>query len=343
MRGKLNFNQQPFLISAPMATVSHVGFRHLIEEWGGCSLHFSEMIDAEAHLRHGLFEHWYADASPCPGRVVFQIVGADEELLVQAAASLARTDCAGIDVNMGCSAPHIFRSGAGIAWMTNPDRAARLVQRLRSAVGTKSLSMKLRLGEEEKNPEAFIALGRALQNSGADFLTLHPRVRRDSLSRPSRWDWVTVLRNALSIPVVGNGDLDSFETLSRRFETHRADGWMVGRQIVQAPWTFAYWVGRWSDPQFDLKIDLEATCHRFHELLERHQPQEFWVTRSRRFYAYFCRNLTFGHRWGARLQGYREYRPLVDEALGYFRECPDERTKGASEMEGSSQNMRKSD
>ena len=148
-----------------MATISHPGFRHLVEDWGGCSLHFSEMIDAEAHLAQGRYERWYADASPCPDRVVFQIVGADEEVLVRAAASLASQDCAGIDLNMGCSAPHIFRRGAGIAWMTDPDRASRLAGRLRTAVGAKSLSVKFRLGEEE-NPESLVALGKALQSAG---------------------------------------------------------------------------------------------------------------------------------------------------------------------------------
>lgn len=328
----MNLEPKPFLVFAPMATVSHPGFRSLVEDWGGCALHFTEMIDAAAHLRDGAYERWYADPSPCPERVVFQIVGADEDDLVRAAGSLARLDCAGIDVNMGCSAPHIFRHGAGISWMADPARAARLVIRLRSAVGGKSLSMKLRLGENEDSSR-LIAFGRALQDSGADFVTLHPRVRRDSLSRPSRWEWVTVLRDALSIPVIGNGDLDRFDTFRSRAALTPADGWMIGRHAVAAPWTFRYWTGRWGDPSYDLEVDLEAVCLRFHELLERHQPPEFWVSRSRRFYTYFARNLDFGHRWAARLQGQSDYSVLVREALSYFRDNPAEKVKAASSME----------
>ena len=73
----MNFDREPFLIFAPMATVSHAGFRSLVEDWGGCGLHFTEMIDAASHLNGRRYEGWYADASPCPERVVFQIVGAE--------------------------------------------------------------------------------------------------------------------------------------------------------------------------------------------------------------------------------------------------------------------------
>ena len=330
------FEPKPFLVFAPMATVSHAGFRYLVEDWGGCSLYFSEMIDAATHLTGRRFESFYADAAPCPDRVVFQIVGADEDDLVAAAASLASRDCAGIDVNMGCSAPHIFRHGAGIAWMSDPAKAARLAGRLRKAVGTKSLSMKLRIGETEDG-EALVTLGRALQDAGADFLTLHPRVRRDALSRPARWSWVTVLRDALTIPLLGNGDLDRFSVLEERARSTPADGWMVGRRGVTAPWTFRYWQGRWADPAFDFDVDLPGVCARFHDLLEVHQPGEFLLTRSRRFYAYFGKNLDFGHRWGARLQGIREYETLKTAVFAYWKENPHEQIKKASFLDSGGQ------
>ena len=315
-----------------MATVSHAGFRHLVEDWGGCSLYFTEMIDAATHLTGRRYEVHYADAAPCPDRVVYQIVGADEDTLVAAAASLASRDCVGIDINMGCSAPHIFRHGAGISWMTDPSKAARLTERLRKVVGEKSLSMKLRLGETE-DQESLVTFSRALQNAGADFLTLHPRIRRDSLSRPARWDWINVLKQTLSIPVVGNGDLDTFASLSHRARTTPADGWMVGRKAASAPWTFRYWSGRWNDPDFDFEVDLLQVSQRFHELLEVHQPSEFWVTRSRRFYTYFAWNLKFGHRWGAQLQGVRDYQTLKRAAQAYWEENPQERYHRASELE----------
>lgn len=326
------FSPPPCFVFAPMATVSHAGFRHLVGDWGGCSYYFTEMIDASSHLRAGRYESFYADAGPHPEKVVFQIVGADEDALVRAAESLAAHDVAGIDINMGCSAPHIFRQGAGVAWMSDPLRAARLAARLRRVVRGKSLSMKLRLGETE-DPNPLVALARALEGEGADFLTLHPRVRGDSLSRPSRWEWVSVLKNELSIPVVGNGDLTSLEVLRKRAANTPADAYMVGRRAVTAPWSLAYWRGRWDHPEFDFEVDLEAVTLRFHELLERHQPRDFWVTRSRRFYAYFSKNLAFGHRWGAQLQGHRDYQTLVAQVRTYWTDHPEEKRRLASDLE----------
>ena len=315
-----------------MATVSHAGFRRLVEDWGGCELHFTEMIDASTFLSGRAYEKFYADASPCPERVVFQIVGADEDTLVKAAAQLAAQDCAGIDLNMGCSAPFIVRQGAGIAWMNDSEKAGRLAERLRRAVGTKTLSMKLRIGEEEDEAR-LVSLGRTLQNAGADFLTLHPRLRRESLQRPSRWSWVTTLREALTIPVVGNGDLTTFAGLAGRAAQTPADAWMVGRRAVTAPWTFRYWQGRWSDPSFDFEVDLKQVSERFHGYLERYQPEDFWVTRSRRFYAYFCKNWQFGHRWGARLQHCRTYTELLREATSFWEAFPEDRIRLASSLE----------
>ena len=328
----MKLQPEPFLVFAPMATISHAGFRSLIEDWGGCSLYFSEMIDAAMHLAGRKYEAYYSDASPCPEKVVFQIVGADEDSLVKAAASLSHLDCAGIDLNMGCSAPHIFKHGAGIAWMKDLEKASRLASRLRQAVGGKSLSMKLRLGEDE-DAEHLVALGWALQEAGADFLTLHPRLRRDHLSRPSRWEWIPILRGELSIPVVGNGDLDRFSVLRERAQNTPSDGWMLGRRAVAAPWTFRYWTGRWSVPGYDFEVDLERVCLRFHELLEKNQPEDFWVTRSRRFYAYFSRNFEFGHRWGAQLQSQRSYTGLLEAVSAFWKEQPESRLRLASSLE----------
>ena len=108
---------------------------------------------------------------------------------------------------------------------------------------------------------------------------------------------------------------------------------MIGRRAVTAPWTFRYWAGRWADPSFDFEVDLEKVCLRFHELLEKYQPEEFWVTRSRRFYAYFSKNLRFGHRWGASLQNQRTYAALLKETDAYWSNQPEARIRLASQLE----------
>lgn len=323
----------PLLIFAPLATVSHAGFRMLMEEEGPADLYFTEMIDAPSLVHQGKFEKFYMDARPCPQKVIYQLVGAQETALVKAAELLAPLPCRGIDINMGCSAPQVFRTGAGIAWMKDWARVEELTRTLRQVVGPqKSLSMKFRLGESEDFP-ALVRFAQALERGGADFLTLHPRVRKDTLSRPSRWDYLPRLRRELEIPLVGNGDLGSFEVFENRFSQCLADGYMVGRRAVQAPWTFRLWRGRLKDPLFDFTVDLRETARRFHHWLEEFQPPEFWPTRTRRFYAYFCKNLTFGNALASRIAGIKNYGLMKDWVEDYWAQNPGEIRKSAQGLE----------
>jgi len=110
----------PFLL-APMAELSHRALRELIEGFGGCDEYFSEMISASGLLAGGPFEKWYVDNAPRPKKLVFQLLGADSGQISQAAAVLDRLECAGIDINMGCSAPIIRKTGAGAGWLASID------------------------------------------------------------------------------------------------------------------------------------------------------------------------------------------------------------------------------
>lgn len=288
----------PFLL-APMAELSHRALRELIEEFGGCDEYFTEMISAPALLAGGSFEAWYSDNGPKPEKVVYQLVGADSEQMVKAAALLDRRECAGIDINMGCSAPLIRKMGAGAAWMASIDRAGALICRLRQAV-TRRLSVKIRLGFED-NFDYLAAFCRRLEAEGADLITLHPRTAGEKFKRLARWERVSALRRELRIPVAGNGDIQSAADLLRRSQ-FPCDAVMVGRAAVRQPWIFAEAGNLPQNSRTDAPgagstavIDIEKTGLRFLELLSRYQPPEFHLSRARLFFAYFCDNLKWGN------------------------------------------------
>jgi tRNA-dihydrouridine synthase len=113
-------------------------------------IYVTEMISAAGLLSGGPFEQWYLDNGPCPDRLVYQLVGADETQLARAAAILDKEECLGIDLNMGCAAPAITRTGAGVRWMEDPEKAARLVEQIRR-VTKKQLSAKIRLGPKNSS------------------------------------------------------------------------------------------------------------------------------------------------------------------------------------------------
>ena len=105
------------LICGPMATISHPAFRILVEKFGGCDEYFTEMINAGTLLTNGPFEKFYLNSAPVPEKIVWQLTGRLGEHMVNAAEVLVKLPGIGLDLNMGCSAPDIYRYGAGIAWM----------------------------------------------------------------------------------------------------------------------------------------------------------------------------------------------------------------------------------
>jgi tRNA-dihydrouridine synthase len=348
-----------------MAEISHRALRELIEgfmddsdkprysgatsgDTGQRPEYVTEMLSAGAVLGGGPFEAWYLDAGPCPRRLVYQLTGSNPAQLEGAAALLDQRDCLGIDLNMGCAAPAIRRTGAGIAWMGDMDRARAMVSRVRKAV-KRRLSVKLRLGPPKQESgtseqgfggpgplngaifEYLVRFCRALEAEGVQLITLHPRLAGEKFKRRARWEYVEALRRELSVPVAGNGDIDDTAALLRRAAGGRV---MVGRAAVRQPWIFAEarllaaggsptgprtatgadaGVGAGAahhagnsfgpvnrsidqsiDQSIDRSIDLEETALRFLELLTRYQPPEFHISRARRFFNYFCDNLTWG-------------------------------------------------
>ena len=277
----------PFYL-APMAELSHRALRELIEDFGGCDTYFSEMISASALLAGGPFEKWYIDGYPKPEKLVFQLVGSVPETISRAAAFLDGMDCAGIDINMGCSAPLIRKSGAGAAWMASIDRAGELISKVRPNV-KRRLSVKLRIGFKE-DFDYLVHFCRRLEEAGTELITLHPRTVMEKFKRLARWDYVGRLRQELKIPVAGNGDIASAEELIKR-ANGPCDAVMVGRAAVRKPWIFA----QARAAQAALSPNIEETGLRFLELLNRHQPPEFHISRAKRFFSFFCDNLKWGN------------------------------------------------
>jgi len=281
------------LFLAPMAEISHRAFRELLENFGGCDSYFSEMISAGALLAGGPNEKWYIDAGPKPEKVVFQLVGADSEQISAAAALLDKLECAGIDINMGCSAPIIRKTGAGAAWMASIDRAGELISRIRPKI-KRRLSVKLRIGYQN-DFDYLVRFCRRLEAEGTELITLHPRLVTEKFKRLARWEYVGKLRQELKIPVAGNGDIACAEDLVRR-AAGPCDAVMVGRAAVRQPWIFALAreiEGASSVPK--AVPNIEETGVRFLELLSLYQPPEFHLSRAARFFGFFCDNLKWGN------------------------------------------------
>jgi tRNA-dihydrouridine synthase len=303
---------KPFIL-APMAELSHRALRELIEGFGGCDEYFTEMISAAALLGGGPLEKWYIDGGPRPEKLVYQLVGADIGQITGAAALLDRLECRGIDLNMGCCAPLIRKTGAGIAWMGSIDRAGELVKSVRKAV-KRRLSVKMRTGLTD-DFAYLVKFCRRLEAEGVELIILHPRTAKEKLKRRAKWDYVGALRQELRIPVAGNGDIANAGDLIAR-AGGACDAVMVGRAAVRQPWIFA------EAREKVIDTDLEEIGGRFLELLGRWQPPEFHISRARRFFALFCDNLKWGN-YVKNLLNREETLSGVERAWrDYFKENP---------------------
>ena len=282
----------PFVL-APMAELSHRALRELIESLSGADEYFTEMISAGALVSGGPFEAWYMDNGPCPEKLVYQVVGGDADQIVRAVTLLDQRECLGIDINMGCSAPAIIRTGAGVRWMADSDRARDLIRRLRPKTGRR-LSVKLRTGLTG-DFDYLVRFCRGLEEEGLDLITLHPRTAKEKFKRSARWDYVSALKKELRIPVAGNGDISSASEMLLRGK--ECDAVMIGRLAVRRPWIFKMAkmvTDTVSDSPKMVSVTIFETGLRFLELLSRYQPPEFHLSRARRFFGYFCDNLKWG-------------------------------------------------
>jgi tRNA-dihydrouridine synthase len=279
------------------------------------------MISAAALLADGPNEKWYKDADPRPEKVVFQVVGSDIECISGASALLDRLECAGIDINMGCSAPLIRKTGAGATWMASIDRAGELISRVRPLV-KRRLSVKLRIGYKD-DFEYLVKFCKKLEAEGVEFITIHPRLITEKFKRFARWEYVGRLKRELKIPVAGNGDISNAAELVRRADGS-CDAVMVGRAAVRYPWIFAQArelesVNSGSAKPYTVP-NIEETGLRFLELLVRYQPPDFHFSRAMRFFGFFCDNLKWGNYLKTQLNRQKDLSGIEIVWKGYFKE-----------------------
>lgn len=321
------------LLSAPMAAITHEAFRRSIARFGGCDEYYTEMIHAASFINGGPYEAYYANCGPEPDKIVWQLTGAHEKELVRCAELLLEhpdsPSVIGIDMNMGCPAPEIYRQGAGIAWMSKPlAEVEQTVKALRRVCGTKRLSVKIRLGEEDFSENSLLDFADMLCAAGADRITLHPRTRKESYSRPLRKKYVQLLAEFIkahypAVSVTGNGAIDGPKALAD-FAAFcpDADASMIGRSAVQKPWIFALLKGILPEKG---QIDLLKTAEDFIADLEECQPEDFWKTRAQRFFAYYCDNVQFAHYIKSQVLQQKNHRAMLERFARYFEEMPGER------------------
>jgi tRNA-dihydrouridine synthase B len=222
-------------------------------------------------------------------RLVCQIFGADPAGMAEAARRIEEEQFFGVDINFGCSQVSICRQDCGASILNNPKLAAQIVSVVRKAVSI-PLFVKYRIGWRSHAGVA-VDMARRFEAAGADALTFHPRVAPDRRSRPPRWEYIKMVKQAVSIPVFGNGNVFTDSDCLKMIESTGCDGVAVGRMALARPWLFAEWTdGYLCEPDIYLKSAI-----RLAGLLKQHFDLEKALRRFKRFSFYFAANFKFGH------------------------------------------------
>ncbi len=318
------------LFLAPMDALTHQAFRMIIGRFGGCDEYFNEMINASSLLNNGPWEKYYLLDGPESEKLVWQLTDKNADKMAEAAGLLAQKDGKGIDLNMGCSAPQIVKTGAGIAWMLKPvEETALMVRKVKSAIENaakdgaeaKRLSVKLRLGNEEYTHERLSGFCRMLKEEGVQMITLHPRTQRQKHSRHCDWSAVEELALKIpEIPVILNGDVKDRASFEAAVKTApHAQGIMIGTAAAQKPWVFREIRG--GEP---LEIDCRQLALDFIGYVREYQPEEFYKTRLQRFFAYYCMNFSFGHYFQSQMLNITDIEDAEKRVKEYFEKCPED-------------------
>ena len=221
------------VLQSPLAGVSDRIFRGLVRRWAPDALLFTEMVNATSlELGHGLIkvQELAAEAGP----IGVQLFDHRPAAMADAA---RRAEAAGaflIDINMGCPVKKITGKGGGSGLIRDPERAVRIVEAVSAAVAI-PVTVKTRLGWCGGDAEP-VAWCRQLESAGAQLLTLHGRSREQGFKGPADWGAIAAVKRALRIPVVANGDVNSPTDALACLAATGADGVMVGRGTMGAPW-----------------------------------------------------------------------------------------------------------
>lgn len=223
------------LILAPMAGVTDLPFRLLCREQGA-GLVCMEMISAKAVAFRNRNTEKLMQTVPGESPVSLQLFGSDPEVISETAKEIEERPFDILDLNMGCPVPKIVGNGEGSALMKNPKLVEQIVARTVRAV-KKPVTVKIRKGFDDSHVNA-VEIARIAEASGAAAVAVHGRTREQYYSGKADWEIIRKVKEAVRIPVIGNGDVDSPQQSERLLAETGCDGIMIGRAARGNPWLF---------------------------------------------------------------------------------------------------------
>ena len=231
-----NLEMEGYAALAPMAGVADRAFRELCRSYGA-SYAVSEMISSKGVSMGDRKSKALMQLSPAERPAGVQIFGSDPEIMASSVESVLSVDPQFIDINMGCPAPKIAGNGGGASLMRDPVLAEKIVAAVKKASGDIPVTVKIRAGWDDAHINA-VEMAKRAENAGAAAVTVHGRTRQQMYAPPVSHSIIAEVKKAVSIPVVGNGDITDGASAAKMLENTNCDFLMVGRGALGRPWIF---------------------------------------------------------------------------------------------------------
>ena len=315
MLEKLSFDK-PLYILAPLAGFTDLPFRSVVKKFGA-DLTVSEMISSNA-LAHGSQKTLHMlKKSPNEDPYSIQIAGSNVDIVKRAVEVLNEQNGIDIiDLNCGCPVPKVVSHGSGSSLLLDLPLMSDIIKTIKNTSNKDLTSVKIRLGFEKKN---HIEIAKVVEDSGADFLAVHGRTRAGKFKAEVDYDAIAQIKKVVNIPVIANGDIDSYEKAKWVLEHTGCDGVMIGRGAVGSPWIFHQLKNGIEDISLDIK----------HQIILEHYDKmiEFYGVRGAIMFRKHIHTYSKGYRGASNLRN--RVNTITDIAI--FREVIDEFFKN-SEM-----------
>ncbi len=308
--GEVEFNNIAFL--APMAGIADMAFRELCVNFGAAYT-VTEMVSSKGLVMGDKKSARLLTLAPNEKPAGAQIFGNESEIMAEAAVKCLAFKPAIIDINMGCPAPKVAMNGGGASLMKNPALAGEIMRAVSSAVDI-PVTAKLRKGWDEDSINA-VEMAQILEKNGAAAIALHGRTRKEMYSGKADLDIIAEVKSAVSIPVIGNGDVVDEQSAAIMLEKTNCDAVMIGRGALGNPWVFqkinAYLNECRVIPDPTLTQKMAVMLRHVEKMIE--YKGEYTAMREARHHAaYYTKGLRGGAKFRAEISGVETLEQLME-------------------------------
>ncbi|MEW6209798.1 MAG: tRNA dihydrouridine synthase DusB [Acidobacteriota bacterium] len=313
-----NARISPNLALAPMAGVTDSSFRRLIKELGGVGLIVTEFISVEGLTRGNMRTHRMMKFLSEERPLSIQIFGYDSERMAAAAEIIEEVGADIVDINCGCPAKKVVNGGGGSSLLRDLPQLEKILRRVRRAVSI-PVTMKIRTGWDHSSINA-VEVARIIEDCGGDMVAIHGRTRLQGYSGRADWDVIAEVKRAVSIPVIGCGDITSPEMALERLRQTGVDAVMIGRGAIANPWIFRQTAElmRGEAIYQPPLAEKQQVLHRYNELLRDELPERALAGKLKQMCGYFTHGLAGGARLRERVFHAQSIGEIFDQIDEYF-------------------------